>query len=138
MHDPVVPLKLALYGHPESGVYWEQKAHDELTKRGFQEIEDWKSCYWHPDLKVMLVLYVDDFKLSGPAESMETAWKMIREAIITGEPHPLGHFLGCTHEAVTLQPPGSDKIVKGQVKIWKGSSESVWRLSNTWLAMAPK
>ena len=86
----------------------------------------------------MLVLYVDDFKLSGPAESMEIAWKMIREAIITGEPHPLGHFLGCTHEAVTLQPPGSDKIVKGQVKIWKDSSESVWRLSNTWLAMASR
>ena len=41
-HDPVVPLKLALYGHPESGVHWEKKAHAELTKRGFQEVEDWK------------------------------------------------------------------------------------------------
>ena len=24
--DPVVPMKLALYGHPDSGAYWEQKA----------------------------------------------------------------------------------------------------------------
>ena len=46
--DPVVPLKLALYGHPDSGVYWEQKAHKELTERGFEEIEDWQSCYWEP------------------------------------------------------------------------------------------
>ena len=113
MHDPVVPLKLALYGHPESGVYWEQKAHEELTKRGFQEVEDWKSCYWDPKLKVFLVLYVDDFKLAGPAESMEPAWKKIREAIVTGDPHPLSHFLGCTHEAITLTPQGSDKVVNG-------------------------
>ena len=34
--DPVVPLKLALYDHPDSGVHWGKKAHKELTSRGFQ------------------------------------------------------------------------------------------------------
>ena len=43
-HDLVVPVKLALYSHPDSGVHWENKAHNELTERGFREIEGWKSC----------------------------------------------------------------------------------------------
>ena len=93
-------------------------AHQELTERGFQEIEAWKSCYWEPELKVSLVLYVDDFKLSGPKGSMAEAWKKIREAIQTGDPHPLSHFLGCTHEAVRLIPPGGTEEVAGQVKTY--------------------
>ena len=28
MRDPVCPLELALYGHPESGGYWEQHAEE--------------------------------------------------------------------------------------------------------------
>ena len=96
--DPVVPLVLALYGHVDSGGYWEQKAHKELTERGFEEIEDWKSCFWHPTYKMLLVLYVDDFKLAGPQEHMTTVWKLIRENILMGEPQMLNHFLGCTHE----------------------------------------
>ena len=112
--DPVPPLKLALYGRPDPGVYWEQKAHTELTGRGFQEIEDWKSCYWDPTLKVFLVLYVDDFKLVGPKKSMQEAWRKIRGTIRAGDPHPLGHFLGCTHESVSLIPPGGTEEVNGQ------------------------
>ena len=76
--DPVVPLVLALYGHLDSGVHWEKKAHQELTQRGFVEIEDWKICYWHPNLKVYLVLYVDDFKLVGLVASMKESWQLIR------------------------------------------------------------
>ena len=36
--DPVVPLKLALYGNPDSGVYWEKTAFEALQKQGFVEI----------------------------------------------------------------------------------------------------
>ena len=108
----MVPLKLALYGHPDSGVHWEKKAHAELTKRGFQEVEDWKSCYWLKELRVFLILYVDDSKLSGPITSMENAWLRIRAGIVTGDPHPLNHFLGCTHEPVWIRPPGCDCPVR--------------------------
>eukprot|EP00969_Alexandrium_andersonii_P115919 5125988-Alexandrium_andersonii.AAC.1 len=31
MIDPVVPLKLALYGHPDSGGYWEQRCDGHLS-----------------------------------------------------------------------------------------------------------
>ncbi len=33
--DPVVPLRLALYGYPDSGTFWEKHREDELVKKGF-------------------------------------------------------------------------------------------------------
>ena len=67
MRDPVCPLRLALYGHPDSGGYWEQHCEAHLVdKVGFVPIEEWRSCFWHPKWKMFLVVYVDDFKLAGP------------------------------------------------------------------------
>ena len=48
--DPVCPLVLALYGHPDSGGYWEKHCAAELTKGGFTLVPEWDSCYWHPQL----------------------------------------------------------------------------------------
>ncbi len=67
---PVVPLRLALYGHPNSGSYWERHCEKHLKDVGFEEVPDWRSCFWHAELKVLLVVYVDDYMLSGPAEAM--------------------------------------------------------------------
>ena len=39
--DPVCPLKLALYGHPESGYYWEEHCDQALKSEGFVPIEEW-------------------------------------------------------------------------------------------------
>ena len=39
-HDPVVKLVRALYGHPDSGGYWEQKCSDSLTKCGWKLIDE--------------------------------------------------------------------------------------------------
>ena len=41
--DPVCPLVLALYGHPEAGGWWEDHSKQQLEAIGFREIEDWKS-----------------------------------------------------------------------------------------------
>ena len=41
--DPVVPMGLALYGHPDSGAYWEQKAEKGPNFRRFpayRELEE--------------------------------------------------------------------------------------------------
>ena len=35
---PVVPMLLALYGHPESGAYWEQHCEAHLTSQGFEVV----------------------------------------------------------------------------------------------------
>eukprot|EP00972_Heterocapsa_arctica_P079901 11773394-Heterocapsa_arctica.AAC.1 len=66
MRRPVVQLK-ALYGHPDSGTFWENHCDAHVRNVGFLHIsEEWPSCYFHAKLKLYLVIYVDDFKLAGP------------------------------------------------------------------------
>jgi hypothetical protein len=53
-------------------------------------------CF-HTRLKCILIVYVDDFKLSGPAENLAEAWSLIRKDISMGDPTPQGRYLGCNH-----------------------------------------
>ena len=59
---PVVILKKALYGHPNSGSFWEERCDTLVQQCGFKLMEGWPSAYWHPLLELMLIVYVDDFK----------------------------------------------------------------------------
>ena len=68
--DPVCPLRLALYGHPDAGGFWERHCEKAVSEVGFTFLPDWPSVFFHKDLKLMLVIYVDDFKLAGPRESL--------------------------------------------------------------------
>ena len=63
--DPVVPLFLALYGHPLPGVFWERHCREALLSVGFTTFPGWESVYIHRGLKLVLAVYVDDFKLAG-------------------------------------------------------------------------
>ena len=66
---PVVRLDKALYGHPDSGTMWEQHCDKKVQEIGFKPIgEEWPSVYFHDELKLLLVIYVDDLKLAGPSE----------------------------------------------------------------------
>jgi len=113
MHRLVVKLDKALYGHPDSGTMWEKHCDSELLAQGFVPIEHWPSCYFHERLKLMLAVYVDDFKLSGPKENLAQGWKLIghgRTGGITLEaPSESGLYLGCKHEigTTTVQPTAS-------------------------------
>ena len=53
---PVCPLELALYGHPDSGGHWEAHCEGHLASVGFERIPDWHSTFWHPELKLFLVV----------------------------------------------------------------------------------
>ena len=44
---PVVLLRLALYGHPLSGVYWELHCNKELVKLGFEAVPGWEQLFIH-------------------------------------------------------------------------------------------
>ena len=90
--DPVCPLVLALYGHPDSGGYWERHCHDHLTKNGFKEITAWRSCYMYEKLKLFLVVYVDNFKLAGPEKNLDKGWHLIRQRSHR-RPHSVGEIL---------------------------------------------
>jgi hypothetical protein len=64
MYDPVCELKLSLYGHPQSGGYWEDHCESHLFKIGFRKLEGF-STYWHEEHRALLIVYVDDFKMAG-------------------------------------------------------------------------
>ena len=81
--DPVVRLVLALYGHPDSGGFWEQHCEKMLKEVGFHLVfpAAWPSVFFHPDLKLLLAVYVDDFKMAGPKGNMAKGWELIASKI---------------------------------------------------------
>jgi hypothetical protein len=83
-----------------------------VEKVGFQPLPHWPSCFWHPELKLLLVVYVDDLKLSGPADSLAKGWSLIRSGIRTEEPTKLVFYLGCLHEQSERTLPGSGERVR--------------------------
>ena len=87
LRDPVCPLILSLYGHPDAGGYWERHCDKHLIAVGFKPIREWRSCYFHDELKLFLVVYVDDFKLAGPREHLQKGWDLLQEPseLVPGE-----------------------------------------------------
>ena len=79
---------------------------------GFVPISEWRSCFWHPGLRLFLVVYVDDFKLSGPAANLAKGWELIQSGIATDTPHKPDIFLGCKHEESVEASPWSGKPVR--------------------------
>ena len=53
--------------------------------------------FFHPELKLLLVVYVDDFKMAGPIESMSKGWKLIASKIDMDTPGQVNRYLGCDH-----------------------------------------
>ena len=101
---PVVPLLRALYGYPDSRTMWEIHCDRHVTSVGFKPVgEEWQSCYFHPALKLFLVVYVDDFKMAGPKENLEKGWSLIRKGLGIEPPVPIGVYLGCSHEEGTMK-----------------------------------
>ena len=71
--SPVVRLRLALYGHPLSGLFWEKHCHKQLKAVGFEPIPDWECCFVHKALQLVLSVYVDDFKMAGKSKTWTRA-----------------------------------------------------------------
>ena len=116
IEDPVVPLVLALYGHPSSGAHWEERCDLKVCKCGFVGIGDcggWRSCYHHPTLDVLLIVYVDDFKMAGPESAVTKAWNMLRtgeDSLDMEDPVTIESYLGCAHEL-------TEHVTKDGVKV---------------------
>ena len=60
-------------------------------------VPDRRSTYWHPELKLLLMVYVDDLKMAGPSANFARGWSLIRQNIKTDEPHAVTTCLGCEH-----------------------------------------
>ena len=90
---------------------------------------EWMSVYWHPVKKVMLSIYVDDFKMAGPSKEVDLAWKDLAALIDLSEPGEVDAYLGCKHKEHAIEvpeyvhdpdnagpSPGSGTAVKKQVR----------------------
>ena len=83
--NPVVPLVLALYGHPESGGHWERHCETRVKPIGFEPVPSWPSVFWHPQKQALLVIYVDDFALAAKETDHDELWTKLRAAINIGK-----------------------------------------------------
>jgi hypothetical protein len=69
-----------------------------------------------------VIVYVDDFKIAGPKDNVEEAWRLIRaentrtgeRGIVLDEPIPAGKFLGCKHvcSEIWAPPMSGDQILE--------------------------
>ena len=105
MHRPCCQLRLSLYGHPMSGKYWENHFTDKLLKCNFEPVPGWECLFFHRPLKLILSVYVDDFKLVGRSSSFKQGWKLITDSgLVLDPPTPLGDYLGCGQFPVHISP----------------------------------
>ena len=101
---PVTQLKCALYGHPDSVTYWELLCASELKKVDFVPLgSEWPSVFFHNRLKLLLPVYVDDFKLAGSQAHLAEGWALLRNRLDIGPESSSGMYLGCN-------------IIKGQIR----------------------
>ncbi len=68
-----------------------------------------------------MVVYVDDFKLSGPAANLPKGWALLRKTLNIDKETGQGQYLGCGHEAGTFTMP--DGTLARSV---------VWNMENFW------
>ena len=54
-------------------------------------------CY-HPTKKLLLVVYVGDFKLAGPKQNIKEGWDLISSVIDMDSPKANGRYFGCMHK----------------------------------------
>ena len=100
MRRPAVRLRKALYGHPDSGSFWEQHCHKHVTEAGFELLDpvSWPSVYYHANLDLYLSIYVDDFKMAGNRDNLIKGWDLLKKNIDLDTPEAFGRYLGCLHE----------------------------------------
>lgn len=91
---------------------WEKHCDENVKQLGFIPVgEEWPSMYFRPKLRLLLAIYVDDLKMSGPAENLAAGWKLLRSRLnIEPETDP-GLYLGCV-------------LTKGKGKLHDGSEVS--------------
>ena len=97
--DPVVPLRKALYGHPESGALWEKHLAGILTKLGWAKIDSHPGVWYNQKDDAVLAVYVDDLLMVAPPALEAKLWGEIGNQVqFDEEPAPIGKFLGAYHD----------------------------------------
>ena len=96
---PCVRLWRSLYGHPESGIHWNERFKAVMSQLGAVPLPSFPSNYWLLSFGLMLSLYVDDIVVSGPAERHEPFWNALQEHLELDPPTDVSRVLGRGHES---------------------------------------
>jgi hypothetical protein len=87
MKCPVFKLEKALYGHPNSGRFWLDHCDREVARAGFTPVSEcWPCVYFEFKENLLLIVYVDDMKISGPTPAMAKAWERLGENLTLEPP----------------------------------------------------
>ena len=75
---------------------WKRHCDTHVREAGFMPVgEEWPSTYYHKELKLLLVIYVDDLKLAGPSQNLTKGWELLRPKLRIKPETGLGLYLGC-------------------------------------------
>ena len=98
MEDPIVPLERNLCGHPSAGLLWERQFEKILLKHGWEKSPNWECLFDNRGKALFLSLFVDDIKLFGKRQNINSTWKILMKDVDLGEPTScIDHvYLGCT------------------------------------------
>ena len=66
--------------------------------------------FWHARLKLLLSIYVDDFKMAGPKENLAEGWALLRQGIDMEDPATPTLYLGCEQSTHDLTLPSGAKV----------------------------
>ena len=91
-----MPLRKALYGHPEFGYRRDARFRERMDTMGGKLDNDHQSNYIFEN-GLLLTLYVDDVLLSGPESLHSSFWAELQKRIAIEEPAPVDRCLGRKH-----------------------------------------
>ena len=77
---------------------WERQFDKVLLKHGWEKVSNWECVLVHRQKGLFLSVYVDDIKLAGKKQNIDSMWKVLNKEVDLGEPTSfLDHvYLGCT------------------------------------------
>ena len=71
---------------------------------------------------MVLSVYVDDFKLAGPARNVEKGWKLLASDLELDPPQPLSLYLGCIHERSEVRAKSAPiRVIGGCLEVFGGA-----------------
>ena len=114
------------------GKFWENHFTEILLKAGFEKMMGWECLFFHRRLKLILSVYVDDFKLAGKKDSLANGWKLMRDhGLKLDPPTPFGDYLGCGQFGHTVAGDEVRRRLENRLPVALGDTEEVEKLTNT-------
>lgn len=94
----------ARYGHLDTGTFGAQFCDECIVNKiGVEPVGTGPSCYAHPQWQLLLTVYVDEFKVSGPKKYMDLAWKALNKHIEMEAPTGASLYIVCKRKFTDSQ-----------------------------------